>query len=186
MAAGGSSRMGDENKLTMPFKGEPMLTHIVNAALNSNLSHVCVVVGHQSNDIKKLILSQDVQYVENKHWQTGIASSIVAGVGQLQKVDGYLILLGDMPLITPDLINEIIDQGATGKIVVPTQGERQGNPVLFGSSFRNELMSLAGDNGAKKVIQENPSCVAKIDIQLNAIFKDYDTRDSLKAGIDAP
>ena len=40
LAAGESSRMGDENKLMMPFQGKPMLIHVVDAAQSSNLSHI--------------------------------------------------------------------------------------------------------------------------------------------------
>ncbi len=183
LAAGKSSRMGDDNKLMMPFQGKPMLSHVVDAAQSSNLFHVGVVVGYQSKTIKRFILNQNVQYIENNNWETGMASSLVAGIGKLSQIDGYLIMLGDMPLITPDLINKIIDYGADDKIIVPIKNGKQGNPVFFGSDFREDLMALSGDVGAKKVIKENQSSVVEIEIQSNAIFKDFDTRDSLKAGV---
>lgn len=183
LAAGESSRMGHKNKLMMRFLGKPMLIHVGDAAQSSNLSHVGVVVGQQSENIKKLISNQDVQYIENEQWKTGIASSIVAGIGQMHQVDGYLILLGDMPFISSELINLIIDHGSSENIVIPEKKGRQGNPVFFGSKFRDELMVLSGDFGAKKVIHENPSSVVKIEIESDAIFQDYDTQDSLKAGI---
>ena len=183
LAAGESSRMGQENKLMMRFLGKPMLIHVVDAAQSSNLSHVGVVVGQQSENIKKLISNQDVQYIENEQWKTGIASSIVAGTRQMHQVDGYLILLGDMPFISSELINLIIDHGSSENIVIPKKKGRQGNPVFFGSKFRDELMVLSGDFGAKKVIHENRSSVVKIEIESDAIFQDYDTQDSLKAGI---
>ncbi|MGY8787071.1 MAG: nucleotidyltransferase family protein [Fidelibacterota bacterium] len=183
LAAGESSRMGHKNKLMMRFLGKPMLIHVVDAAQSSNLSHVGVVVGQQSENIKKLISNQDVQYIENEQWKTGIASSIVAGIGQMHQVDGYLILLGDMPFISSELIHLIIDHGSSENIVIPEKKGRQGNPVFFGSKFLDELMVLSGDFGAKKVIHENPSSVVKIEIESDAIFQDYDTQDSLKAGI---
>jgi molybdenum cofactor cytidylyltransferase len=183
LAAGKSSRMGDDNKLMMPFQGKPMLSHVVDAAQSSNLFHVGVVVGYQSETIKRFILNQNVQYIENNNWETGMASSLVAGIGKLSQIDGYLIMLGDMPLITPDLINKIIDYGADDKIIVPIKNGKQGKPVFFGSDFREDLMALSGDVGAKKVIKENQSSVVEIEIQSNAIFKDFDTRDSLKAGV---
>ena len=183
LAAGQSSRMGHDNKLMMPFRGKLMLSHVLDAAQSSNLFHVGVVVGYQSKTINKLILNQNFQYIKNKNWESGMASSIVAGIDHLSQFNGYLILLGDMPLITPDLINKIIDYGADDKIVVPIKNGKQGNPVFFGSDFREELMALSGDVGAKKVIKENQSSVVEIEIQSNAIFKDFDTRDSLKAGV---
>ena len=181
LAAGGSSRMGDENKLMMPFQGKPMLNHVVNASLNSNLTQTFVVVGHQSSEIKNLVQSDDIQCVENEQWETGMASSIVAGISQLKQFDGFLILLGDMPLVTPELINEIIFHGSADKIVIPIKDGLHGNPVFFGSKFRDELLTLYGDSGAKKVIQNNLSSMIKIKIQSNTIFKDYDTKESLES-----
>ena len=181
LAAGGSSRMGDENKLMMPFQGKPMLNHVVNASLNSNLTQTFVVVGHQSSEIKNLVQSDDIQCVENEQWETGMASSIVAGISQLKQFDGFLILLGDMPLVTPELINEIIFHGSADKIVIPIKDGLHGNPVFFGSKFRDELLTLYGDSGAKKVIQDNLSSMIKIEFQSNTIFKDYDTKESLES-----
>ncbi len=181
LAAGGSSRMGDENKLMMPFQGKPMLNHVVNASLNSNLTQTFVVVGHQSSEIKNLVQSDNIQCVENEQWETGMASSIVAGISQLKQFDGFLILLGDMPLVTPELINEIIFHGSADKIVIPIKDGLHGNPVFFGSKFRDELLTLYGDSGAKKVIQDNLSSMIKIEIQSNIIFKDYDTKESLES-----
>ena len=181
LAAGGSSRMGDENKLMMPFQGKPMLNHVVNASLNSNLTQTFVVVGHQSSEIKNLVQSDDIQCVENEQWETGMASSIVAGISQLKQFDGFLILLGDMPLVTPELINEIIVHSSADKIVIPIKDGLHGNPIFFGSKFRDELLTLYGDSGAKKVIQNNLSSMIKIKIQSNTIFKDYDTKESLES-----
>jgi molybdenum cofactor cytidylyltransferase len=181
LAAGGSSRMGDENKLMMPFQGKPMLKHVVNASLNSNMTQTFVVVGHQSSEIKNLVQSDDIQCVENEQWETGMASSIVAGISQLKQFDGFLILLGDMPLVTPELINEIIFHGSADKIVIPIKDGLHGNPVFFGSKFRDELLTLYGDSGAKKVIQDNLLSMIKIEIQSNTIFKDYDTKESLES-----
>ena len=181
LAAGGSSRMGDENKLMMPFQGKPMLNHVVNASLNSNLTQTFVVVGHQSSEIKNLVQSDDIQCVENEQWETGMASSIVAGISQLKQFNGFLILLGDMPLVTPELINEIIVHSSADKIVIPIKDGLHGNPVFFGSKFRDELLTLYGDSGAKKVIQDNLSSMIKIKIQSNTIFKDYDTKESLES-----
>jgi molybdenum cofactor cytidylyltransferase len=181
LAAGCSSRMGDENKLMMPFQGKPMLKHVVNASLNSNMTQTFVVVGHQSSEIKNLVQSDDIQCVENEQWETGMASSIVAGISQLKQFDGFLILLGDMPLVTPELINEIIFHGSADKIVIPIKDGLHGNPVFFGSKFRDELLTLYGDSGAKIVIQDNLLSMIKIEIQSNTIFKDYDTKESLES-----
>ncbi len=185
LAAGGSSRMGDENKLMMPYDGMPMVNHVVNAAVGSNLDHTFMVLGNEPSAIKKMIQNDQVQFVENKAWKAGMASSIAAGVHELTEFDGYLILLGDMPLVTFELINKLINHAAKNKIVVPVNKGRQGNPVLFGANFRDELMNLKGDVGAKGVIRNNVSSVVEIEVDSDAIFQDFDTQESLKVGVGA-
>ena len=108
LAAGESKRMGDDNKLLLPFKGKPILNHVVEASLDSDLNHTCVVTGYDRSNIKKLIGNKEIQILKNQEWFLGIASSIVIGVSHLREYDGILILLGDMPLVTSELINEII------------------------------------------------------------------------------
>jgi len=186
LAAGVSTRMGYENKLLMPFEEKPMVNHVLEASLDSNLDHTCVVVGHDHSKIKTLVENKEIQIVYNEVWVLGMASSIVAGVGQLNEYDGILILLGDMPLVTSALINQIIDQSSPDKIIVPVKDGSQGNPVFFGSNFIHELMTLEGDSGAKKVIQNNPASILKIAVKSDAIFRDFDTHESFKVGDGAP
>lgn len=179
LAAGDSTRMGKENKLALPWNGKPMLAHVIKAALHSKLSQTCVVLGHQSQLIKGMINHLKILWVENNHWKTGMASSIVAGVKRMEKYDGYLILLGDMPLINSQMINDIIFHGTMNNIVIPVHQGKQGNPVFFGSFFRNDLLSISGDQGAKKIIQQYADSVVKIDIQSDAIFQDIDTKANI-------
>ena len=186
LAAGVSTRMGYENKLLMPFEEKPMVSHVLEASLDSNLDHTCMVVGHDPTEIKTLVENKEIQIVDNEVWVLGMASSIVAGVEQLNEYDGILILLGDMPLVTSALINEIIDQSSLDKIIVPVKDGSQGNPVFFGSNFIHELMTLEGDSGAKKVIQNNPSSILEIAVKSDAIFRDFDTHESFKVSDGAP
>ena len=179
LAAGESKRMGDDNKLLLPFKGKPILNHVVEASLDSELNHTCVVTGYDRLNIKKLIGNKEIQIVKNQEWFLGIASSIVIGVSHLREYDGILILLGDMPLVTSELINEIIFNGTVEKIVVPLKNGRRGNPVLFGSNFIHELIHLKGESGAKNVIQSNSSCILQVEVKSDAIFRDFDTHEIL-------
>ncbi len=179
LAAGNSRRMGDDNKLLLPFKGKPILSHVLEASLDSNLNHTCVVIGYDRLNIKKLLVNKEIQIVTNQEWSLGMASSIVAGVSHLKEYDGILILMGDMPLVTPELINKIIIHGATDKIVLPVKDAQKGNPVFFGSNFMHELVTIEGDRGARKVIQSNSPCILKVEVKSDAIFRDFDTHDKL-------
>ena len=184
LAAGGSSRMGDQNKLLQLIDGMPMVKKVVESCLHSNLSSIYVVLGHDSEWINNCISTEGINFVNNEDWRLGMASSINSGIGAMNNdFDGAMILLGDMPYIETKLIDQMIELFQEYKIVVPVKNGRQGNPVLFSSTFFNDLQSLDGDKGAKRVIQENFSSVVPTHVMTNAIFRDIDTPQQMKDSV---
>jgi len=184
LAAGGSSRMGDQNKLLQLIDGMPMVKKVVESCLHSNLSSIYVVLGHDSEWINNCISTEGINFVNNEDWRLGMASSINSGIGAMNNdFDGAMILLGDMPYIETKLIDQMIELFQEYKIVVPVKNGRQGNPVLFSSTFFNDLQSIDGDKGAKRVIQENFSSVVPTHVMTNAIFRDIDTPQQMKDSV---
>jgi molybdenum cofactor cytidylyltransferase len=184
LAAGGSSRMGDQNKLLQLIDGTPMVKKVVASCLHSNLSSIYVVLGHDSEWINNCISTEGINFVNNEDWRLGMASSINSGIGAMNNdFDGAMILLGDMPYIETKLIDQMIELFQEYKIVVPVKNGRQGNPVLFSSTFFNDLQSIDGDKGAKRVIQENFSSVVPNHVMTNAIFRDIDTPQQMKDSV---
>lgn len=184
LAAGGSSRMGDQNKLLQLIDGMPMVKKVVESCLHSNLSSIYVVLGHGSEWINNCISTEGINFVNNEDWRLGMASSINSGIGAMNNdFDGAMILLGDMPYIETKLIDQMIELFQEYKIVVPVKNGRQGNPVLFSSTFFNDLQSIDGDKGAKRVIQENFSSVVPTHVMTNAIFRDIDTPQQMKDSV---
>ena len=184
LAAGGSSRMGDQNKLLQLIDGTPMVKKVVASCLHSNLSSIYVVLGHDSKWINNCISTEGINFVNNEDWRLGMASSINSGIGAMNNnFDGVMILLGDMPYIKTKLIDQMIELFQEYKIIVPVKNGRQGNPVLFSSTFFNDLQSLDGDKGAKCVIQENFSSVIPNQVMTNAIFRDIDTPQQMKDSV---
>ena len=90
---------------------------------------------------------------------------------------GVLILLGDQPLITPSLINQLISaKYATGKrIIAPRYKGKRGNPVLFDRSLWPELLAITGDEGGKSVIEKYRMDMAEVEIKNETLNDDVDT-----------
>ena len=55
LAAGQSKRMNVENKLTKKIQGIPLIKHSVKNILLSSIDELIIVLGYQSEIIKKLI-----------------------------------------------------------------------------------------------------------------------------------
>ena len=55
LAAGQSKRIKSENKLTKLYKKKPLLNHSLKALHKSKVNKVIIVLGHQKNEVKKII-----------------------------------------------------------------------------------------------------------------------------------
>jgi len=183
LAAGQSRRMGEQNKLLAQIKGVPMVVRVANAALAADVDSVTVVTGYQAQALESVLSGRRLKFVHNPDYESGIASSVKCGVASLpEDVDGVLILLGDMPLVTKNQLNELIaefDPTLERDIVMPIKDGRRGNPVLWSKNYFPAMQSLSGDVGAKTIINENAANVWEVPISDESIFTDIDTPDAL-------
>lgn len=73
------------------------------------------------------------------------------------KKDGCMFAVADQPYLTADSLRNMIlcwensDKG----IVTGGHGERMGNPVIFSEKYYEELKSLKGDVGGKRVLKKH-------------------------------
>lgn len=181
LAAGTSSRMG-RNKLIETVRGKPLIAKAVDAAAASRLDPVLVVTGHQADKIAAALAGAPAALVHNARFAEGLSSSLQAGLAAVpEDCDGAMILLGDMPEITPALIDRLIAAFHPGAICVATAQMRRGHPVLWARRFFAELMTLKGDKGARDVMQAHDNQVLEIEAGDDAPLADIDTVEALAA-----
>jgi molybdenum cofactor cytidylyltransferase len=182
LAAGRASRMG-ENKLLAELDGEPLVRHAVRAALASPARPVVVVTGNDADRVRAAVAGLPVEIVHNPDYATGMASSLRAGVAAVKDAAGALVCLGDMPRVTAAhlarLVDEFVAADDDGAIVVPTCDRKRGNPVLWGCRRFAEIDALAGDVGARAIIDRHPDDVRSVAIDDPAILVDVDTPEAL-------
>lgn len=184
LAAGMSSRLGSPKQLLV-YQGKSLLKHVVNAALQTSMRPVVVVLGANSDAVKKEIEGTELMVVENEGWEEGMASSLRCGLAAVQKisadVDGIIFMVCDQPFVSKSLLESLLQaQHETGLPIVASSYEgKLGTPALFHQSLFAELMELKGDTGARKLIREHEDLVKTvafpkgiIDIDTKA---DYDT-----------
>jgi len=184
LAAGESRRMGDANKLTIPVDGTPMVARVVDALQQSHAQRVIVVTGHEPERIKEALSGRDVELVHNPDYAEGIGSSVRAGVAALgDDVDGALVALADMPWVSAEVINRLIDaftSASESSIFIPRFGGQRGNPVLWGAQHFPELLALAGDVGGKALFQRHASAICYVDVESASVNLDVDTPGALQ------
>ncbi len=179
LAAGRSTRMGT-NKLSLCYKGQPVLHRSLAPLLASPLvSEVIVVVNSSSS----LPIDRDgCTVVVNHEADSGMASSLRAGVAAASAdADAYLVCLADMPAITEALIATLVEayRQSGKKIVVPVHEGRNGHPVIFGAECKEQLLRIEGDVGAREVIRENSGMAEYVSVDDPAVVFDIDTPGDL-------
>ena len=109
LAAGQSIRMGDDNKLVKKYKNRYLINHILNTLIKSKIEKIIVVLGFEKSRVRKIIIkNKKINFVFNKNYKSGMASSIKAGLKKISKKNiGFLIVQADMPLISKNIINSI-------------------------------------------------------------------------------
>lgn len=158
LAAGSSSRMG-RPKQTLWYRGESLLRRAALAALGAGCRPVVVVTGAHAQASRRELDGLSVREVLNPVWETGMASSVRAGVEGLVSADAdvtaAVLLLCDQPHVNADVIFGLVAaHRATGRPVVASRyGGGFGVPAVFGRALFAELARLEGAAGAKQVIK---------------------------------
>ena len=121
-AAPSSSRRSD---------GRPLLAHVV-AAARAVLDPVVVVLGARAEQVRAGVALGGVAVVECPDWADGMSASLRCGLGALGEAEAVVVLLGDQPLVTPDVLRAVLAAGAPARAAydgVP------GHPVLLDAAL---------------------------------------------------
>jgi molybdenum cofactor cytidylyltransferase len=95
-----------------------------------------------------------------------------------------MILLGDMPDISPALIDTLIaafDPGEGRAICIAARHGKRGNPVLWAKRFFPEMMAIEGDTGARHLIAQYEELVCEVEAADDGPLIDIDTPEILEA-----
>ena len=183
LAAGNSKRFGKDNKLFINFNSTLLITHVVSEICKSKLRNIIVITGKDHAKINKLLKKFRVQVIKNLRFNEGINSSISLGIRKLPSNSlSTMICLADMPLLKSEDYNSMIQFEEKfknkSKIIVPHNKTKRGNPVIFGKDYFNTLVNLVGDNGGKKILEENRD-VIYYNTNSEGFYFDVDTQKDL-------
>ncbi len=150
-------------KQTLRYRGESLLRRTALAAIGAGCRPVIAVTGAYAELSRRELEELDVREVLNTRWETGMASSVRAGVEGLVSADAdadaVVLLLCDQPHVTAEVLSGLVmAYRATGRpVVASAYGGSFGVPALFGRALFAELAQLEGRAGAKQVIQRYAS-----------------------------
>ncbi|MBU3918117.1 molybdenum cofactor cytidylyltransferase [bacterium] len=179
LAAGSGGRMGEVKQL-LDYGGKPVLQWVIDAACDSMLDSVFVVLGYEKERIIKDIDFSKAGIIENSLFEHGQSTSLKAGVQAIsQEYEAAMFLLGDQPLVDSNVINKIRETylESRASILIPTFKGKRGNPVLMDRSVFPRLMKLSGDTGGRALFQEYNDSLKFIEVDCSGILFDLDTKE---------
>jgi molybdenum cofactor cytidylyltransferase len=178
LAAGAATRMGKLKQL-LPYRGRTLVEHSIRQAVEAEFHPIFVVVGAEADAVQAAIAAQPIEIVQNRHWRSGMGSSIAAGIRQLQESGAesgaVAILLGDQPLVTAEhllAMRSLLHTRENPVVAAQYQGTL-GVPALFKRELFSMLASLPPDAGARHFLRN--SAIAITEFPLPEAAVDIDT-----------
>lgn len=157
LAAGTSSRMGS-NKLLFELGGESVLRGAAKRALAGGLSPLLVVLGHEAEKARAELDGLACDVVLNPDYASGINSSLKSGVAALPAdVVGAMVMLADMPYVTPEMISGLIQRFRTTEapLVISDYEGVNAPPMLYDRSLFSELLAMTGEGCGRQVVKRH-------------------------------
>ena len=161
LAAGSGSRLGQPKALVV-LAGQSLAARGIALLRAGGASPVVVVTGAAEPAER----SADALWVHNPDWQTGMGSSLAAGLAAVPSgYDAAVVALADQPLVGPESVRRLIAAHQAGASVAVACYEGQPrNPVLIGREYWPEVVALAaGDVGARPFLRAHPDLVTSVE-----------------------
>jgi len=175
LAAGLSKRMGEVNKLLLPWKNTTLLENTIKEALKTG-EKVVVLTGYEKEKTEKLLENYPVRTLYNPEYESGQESSIRKA---LEIEDELLLTPADLPFLTAKELKKAMESLTGNKAVRFYFQKVPGHPV----ALSKELIRIIKANPGKKVkeIIEKEGCL-KLEGTFVCTF-DIDTPESYKEAL---
>jgi len=180
LAAGPGRRFGGElHKLLQPFDGSTVLGSTVRHAVETQLAVVVVTTAALAPEVARQLATRDIVVLGTDEAANGMGRSLSAGVAERSGASGWLVLPGDMPLVSPGSMLAVAGALEQYPVAYAQHRGRRGHPVGFAAELYSELMQLSGDEGARRVVARYPAQGVEVDDP--GVLLDVDTRLDLQA-----
>ena len=198
-AAGEGKRMGAE-KLILELDGIPILKKVLKALELLKTAEIIEIAETVIIAETILVYSADIildlaekheidKVIKNPEPERGMSSSLKLAIEKVSPdTDAFMFFMGDQPFISKKTIEKLISKWLedTSRIVVPCFAGKKGNPVIFPSSFKKQLMEVTGDKGGREIINLNFDKINLLEIEESVEGQDIDdlaTFEKFKGGL---
>ena len=165
LAAGEGKRIGS-TKALLNWGNENLINYQINSLSHKSITEKIVVVGSESEKVKKSIFKNEIKIAENNNYLSGKTSSIKKGISYIGNDQNDILLMAvDQPR-TEDLINKVVDFHITNpldkKISMPYKEGHGGHPIIFSNLFLDDLSKIKEESfGIREIIKNNSESIIR-------------------------
>ena len=165
LAAGEGKRIGT-TKALLNWGNENLINYQINSLSHKSITEKIVVVGSESEKVKKAILRNEIKIAENNDYLSGKTSSIKKGISYIGNDKNDILLIAvDQPR-TEDLINKVVNFHIANpldkKISMPYKEGHGGHPIIFSNLFLDDLSKIKEESfGIREIIKNNSESIIR-------------------------
>ncbi len=137
-----------------------------------------VVTGHEADRVAPLVERLGAVRAHNPAFESGMFSSVRAGVAALPSETGaFFVLPVDCPLVTPRALRLLLDRFAAGDagLIYPTCLGKRGHPPLLSGRFIEPLLAAAPESNLQAFLASHAREAAETDVRDLTVLMDMDT-----------
>lgn len=180
LAAGTSSRFGEEDKLMADLRGKAVFVHALETIASMIFGELVAVVRpiNQAPVLHRRLERRGYTIIVNDRPEDGMSGSIIRAVEHvmpIRKCRGILVCLADMPDVPQTHYNRIcLAAEDVRSVVASTDGFSSSPPAFIGRKHFPELLALRGDQGARALLSHGVQIET-----MGANLRDIDTPEDL-------
>jgi len=183
LAAGSGSRFSaSSHKLMQRLGQSSVLGSTLHQAIASHLPVVVVTTEAVADAARCHVAARDVVVLPSAGTPNGaplgMGYSIAAGVAARPDASGWLVLPGDMPMVKAATLVAVARALDQHPVAYAQHQGRRGHPVGFGAELYSELVTLSGDEGARRLVARYPA--HGVDVDDPGVLIDVDTEADLE------
>jgi molybdenum cofactor cytidylyltransferase len=179
LAAGRSTRFGGDKLLAPLADGRPLALPAA-MALAGAVDRAVAVLARGDGPLGRLLAGAGLAPVVCPASARGMGHSLACGVAASPEAEGWVVALADMPHIRPATMADVAHALRRGApLAAPVHRGRRGHPVGFSRAYRERLLALAGDQGARSLLRGEASRVVLLPCDDPGVLLDIDRPEDL-------
>ncbi len=156
LAAGKGTRMrSDLPKVLHLLSGRPVLSYVLDVAESIGSEETVVIVGYGADSVREAFPNRDLVFVE-QHLQLGTGHAVLQARACFLDYEGLVVILcGDVPLIRPETISDLVSRHQTDQSILTVLTAVLDDPGTYGRIVKSD------DNRVTRIVEQRDATEAQ-------------------------